>query len=224
MDVGNGCVITDVQYDGKDIVYNAAVEQNRVDLEALGKDSDLLKASISSMFKNADDEVKELFQTMIDADAGLKYIYRYKGETDGVKISCRLSPEELEALINGEQSEEASYEEQLSNVVKTTNLSCPMQVDEYTVLTETMIEEDNMVYCYKFDEGALSIEALREQKASLRESLHASFDMQDEAVCLLLDICRKCGKGICYRYIGGTTGESMNITFTPSDLGKLLKQ
>ena len=112
---------------------------------------------------------------------------------------------------------------QLQSELAGINAELPNQVDEYTTWTSVEIADGNLVYNYTIadtEDGAV-IKALRdnasEHRAMIRESFLESTDLMNSVKPLLV----KAGLGIKYLYTSQTTGDTMEVVFTPEEVADL---
>lgn len=99
----------------------------------------------------------------------------------------------------------------------------PIQVDEYTTWTSAEIADGNWVYGYTVadtEDGAV-IKAYRdnaaELKVQLREDLSQEAEFMNDSKPLLV----KAGLGLKYLYTSETTGDTMEVVFTPEEVADL---
>ena len=69
----------------------------------------------------------------------------------------------MKDILNGGSTAESSDKKKLEEQVKMTNVSCPMQVDEATMLNKLTIESDKVLYHYTIDESVVQMSALKEK-------------------------------------------------------------
>ena len=109
---------------------------------------DAMKSAVTVMFGNPQ-SIKEMLDLVVGTDSGIKFIY--KGKTSGNEVECYLTTQDLKDILNGGSTAESSDKKKLEEQVKMTNVSCPMQVDEATMLNKLTIESDKVLYHYTID-------------------------------------------------------------------------
>lgn len=99
----------------------------------------------------------------------------------------------------------------------------PIQVDEYTTWTSAEIADGNWVCGYTVadtEDGAV-IKACRDNAAEikglLREELSQKAEFMNDSKPLLV----KAGLGLKYHYTSETTGDTMEVIFTPEEVENL---
>ncbi|EKC51650.1 hypothetical protein LEA_17288, partial [human gut metagenome] len=106
----------------------------------------------------------------------------------------------------------------LEEQVKMTNVSCPMQVDEATMLNKLTIESDKVLYHYTIDESVVQMSALKENAEQMKANVKNSLNSSDPALHMFLEVCVKCDKGVGYLYKGNKSGETFEISFGVSEI------
>ena len=104
---------------------------------------------------------------MVDTKSGIRLIY--KGKSTGKEVECRLETEELKRILNQKGTEKESERQKLEELVNVTNVSCPMTIDEATILNKLTIEADKVVYNYTIDEEKVAMAALKSNGADETE-------------------------------------------------------
>lgn len=214
--------VTAIRFDGKNVVYELSVDEAFLNLEALGKSPEAMKAGIGTMLSNPKGDVKKTLELVIETGSGIKYVY--KGKQSGKEASCYLNTDELKQLLDANLSQAELDRRQLEEIVNLTNASLPMAVDQATQLDKLSIEEGQVVYDYTIDESKISMSVLKERQAQLREQIRSSWSAGDVSMKMFLDACRKCGKGIGYRYVGNASGEMLYIVFDSAEVKAMFSE
>lgn len=220
MKMGTVGEVSSITYDGTDVVYLLTMNEGYIDLEALDKKPEAVKAAAVAMFRNPEKNIKEMLNLVIDANSGIKFVY--KGQTSGKEVSCYLGTEDLKNLLNQDMSKEESDQKKLEELVNVTNVSCPMAIDEATTLNNLTIESDRVVYHYTVDEESMEIVAMKENEGEIKQNIKSSLDVSEPALKMFLEACIKSNKGLGYQYTGNTSNESVEIIFSVSEIKALL--
>lgn len=133
-----------------------------------------------------------------------------------------MGTEDLNNILNQNLTEEESDKHKLEELVNVTNVSCPMDVDEATTLDKLTIEPDKVVYNYTIDEAKVDMATMRNNEAQMKQAIKGSLNVSESSLRLFLEACVKDNKGLFYRYVGGTSGESAEYIFTVAELKALL--
>ena len=105
----------------------------------------------------------------------------------------------------------------LDLALKVANRDMPMVVDE-GITVEKVVDEDNyVVYITTIDEDLYDMDELSEMqdllKLTHKEELQALANDKDFKE--FSSLCKKCNKGISYRYVGNQSGITFSIDFEP---------
>lgn len=219
INIGAAGEISSIAFDGTDVQYTMLVNEDYVNLDAWEKNSESMKSVVSAMFSNPAKELKQMLDLVVNANSGIKFVY--KGKTSGKEVECYLTTQDLKDIVNAGSTVEKSDQKKLEEQVNITNLSCPMQVDEVTTLDRLAIEGDQVVYHYTIDEELVDMAVLKENADAMKQNVRSTLNAEP-AVRMFLETCVKCGKSLCYRYTGNTSGESMEFSFEVSDIKSLL--
>lgn len=220
--LGTAGEVTAIRFDGTDVVYELSVDDAYLNLDALGKSPESMKAGIGAMLSNPTGDVRKTLELVVEARSGIKYVYR--GKTSGKEVSCYLNADELKQLLNVSLSPGDIDIKQLEEIVNLTNVSLPVAVDEATQLDKLTMEDGQVVYDYTIDEEKIKMALLKENEANLKQQIQSSWTMDDTSMKMFLEACIKCGKGLGYRYVGDTSGEMLYITFTAAEVKALFME
>ena len=207
MDMGASGEISSITFDGADVVYVLLMNESFLNIDALKEN-------------NPQGSIKEMLDLVVGTDSGIKFIY--KGKTSGNEVECYLTTQDLKDILNGGSTAESSDKKKLEEQVKMTNVSCPMQVDEATMLNKLTIESDKVLYHYTIDESVVQMSALKENAEQMKANVKNSLNSSDPALHMFLEVCVKCDKGVGYLYKGNKSGETFEISFGVSEIKALL--
>ena len=220
MDMGASGEISSITFDGADVVYVLLMNESFLNIDALKENPDAMKSAVTVMFGNPQGSIKEMLDLVVGTDSGIKFIY--KGKTSGNEVECYLTTQDLKDILNGGSTAESSDKKKLEEQVKMTNVSCPMQVDEATMLNKLTIESDKVLYHYTIDESVVQMSALKENAEQMKANVKNSLNSSDPALHMFLEVCVKCDKGVGYLYKGNKSGETFEISFGVSEIKALL--
>ena len=118
-----------------------------------------------------------MLEMVVDTKSGIRLIY--KGKSTGKEVECRLDTEELKRILNQKGTEKESERQKLEELVNVTNVSCPMTIDEATILNKLTIEADKVVYNYTIDEEKQTVIIVRflYQKSNWTSILRQGFSL-----------------------------------------------
>lgn len=204
------------------MIYSLLMNEDYLDLDALGKNTDAMKSAVMVMFKNPKGEIKSMLEMVVDTKSGIRLIY--KGKSTGKEVECRLDTEELKRILNQKGTEKESERQKLEELVNVTNVSCPMTIDEATILNKLTIEADKVVYNYTIDEEKVAMAALKSNEEQMKQNIKGALNVSEPSLKMFLEACVKDNKGIAYRYVGDTSGENIEYLFTVAELKELLSK
>lgn len=163
-----------------------------------------------------------MLKMVVDTKSGIRLIY--KGKSTGKEVECRLDTEELKRILNQKGTEKESERQKLEELVNVTNVSCPMTIDEATILNKLTIEADKVVYNYTIDEEKVAMAALKSNEEQMKQNIKGALNVSEPSLKMFLEACVMDNKGIAYRYVGDTSGENIEYLFTVAELKELLSK
>ena len=206
--------VTSIELEDSNVVFNYRVNENVVNIDFLNENPDMMKRNAAMLFKNPTGDIKKMFDSLEEENAGL--ILRYKGKSSGKIASISLSRKEIVEL--GNSTDEKDPEAILEAQVETTNAQCPMQITSGMFVTHLSIEGDYVVYNVECDESLYSIAAIRSNKVQAKQGIKNSIDLSDPTMAMFIKICKDAEKGIAYKYIGDTSEETCVIKISLYEL------
>ena len=220
MDMGESGTLESIKLEGNDVVYYYAYANDLpMEIEALRRNPDAMKSMAKANFSSPGEELTKFVDLLIGAGMGVRYVF-YKEDAPEVTAECGLTVDELKDLTeNGLTGTEASLQK-LQEVVNITNLSCPMRLDEYTVMRSMTLEPENVVYDYYVNEEQIPMSSI--DREILKQENFSALDVSDMGVRMLLQLCVDCDRGLAYRYTGDKSGETIVVGATSSELAARL--
>lgn len=207
-----------IKYDENDNevqIYYAINEEN-MNIDALKNNEQLALQSIK--FELSKHKSKELLKTMIDAGTGLSYTY--KGKTSGKTCNVKLSVDDLKKIKDNPVKESDMNKLLLENLLAIINASCPETIDDGMVMIKAFDDGENVIYVARIDEDLYDLSSIEgsisEVKNELKEIMISDPEWSQE-----LYLLKALGKGFIYRYSGETSGKTVDVTFSPSELKNL---
>ena len=135
--------IEKVEYEGDVVTLYVLVDSKFSDIDALRENKELVKGNILASYRRGDANVKTFLESVTDAEADLKAVYRNEADNS---LSITITCDELREAMN---SKGGPSLEDMDRMIQTTNLSLPVKLNEFITLT-AMIKEGNCVY-YTYD-------------------------------------------------------------------------
>lgn len=183
-------------------------------VSALNKMKDALKNTMLGAWAKSESGLK-LMRKLAQADSKITIVMQTEGSNESLKIN--VSKDEVKDVAEGKIAP-ISPHDMLEMMVTSTNVQCPMQVDEATTLSSVSLEGGDFVYNYSTDENSVSIEALEQNKAAIKAEIKQTLSVQDPLTKRIISICKEANAGIVFRYVGNVTGKACIVKFSSSEL------
>ena len=191
--------------DGNAVITNT-INEEFCNIDGLNANPEIMHQSLLESFLHPTDDMKELVDELKRCDAGLTYVY--VGKTSGKTASVTLTNEEIKELARKGNSD-LDADELLDAKIKITNVHMPITIDEATVMTQLVREDDCVVYLYDVDETQISIADLTAERETVEMLLTESLQQQKENIANkdFIRACKMADVDIAFRYHGTTTGK-----------------
>lgn len=126
-------------------------------------------------------------------------------------------------VIDSEQYDENSDLAFLKQSIK--HIKLPMNAGNGVLITNVYVDSENLVYVAECDEDIIDIDLLKEFKRVTKENIIESI-LSDEsgAMAFTVGMCCNAERGICYRYVGDTSGKECLVVLTLGELRDLLRK
>lgn len=222
MDMGQAGKITSITYDGENVVYNFQINEEFANIDALKKNPDSMKESIKAMFRNPAEEVKKMFEMMVDCNAGLQVIF--VGDKSGDKATAELTADEIKETLNAKPDESQSELTKLEAQVKMANVQFPMKAGEEIEIEKMELSDESVIYICKVNEDMSDINLMKENAEAVKKGIVATLSNQKDAASQsFLQTCVNCNRDIVYRYIGNQSGNQHDVVITVDEVKEMLK-
>ena len=185
-------------------------------IEAMRENADLVKQQLLDAYCQPKSDMKEFVDVILAADATLEFIY--EGRLSGEKTSVTITPEELRKAKDGERM---SADDQLAFTILMCNAQCPITLADGMVMT-SMQQEGESVY-YLYDVSPEIFANLQENLDNAKAATRSSLERLGEVEKMDLRKVPAANKSLGYRYTCPDTGESVEFSFTQSQLNDILK-
>ena len=183
-------------------------------ISALNKLKNTLKRAMMGNWAKSATGLK-LMEEIAKADSKIKIVMRTENTDD--KIKLKIYKGYIKNFADG-YKDPISPRDLLEIMVTSTNAQCPMQIDEVTILSSVSLEGTNVVYNYSLDEDVVTMDAIEQNKTSIKSNLKQALSAPDPTMKQMISACKEANTGISYRYVGNTTGNVCVIKFRPSEL------
>lgn len=183
-------------------------------ISALNKLKNTLKRTMMGNWAKSESGI-ELMKEIAKADSKITLVMQTEDTNENIRI--KVSKDEVKDLAEG-KIDPISPRDLLEIFVTSTNAQCPMQIDEFTILSMVSLEGSIFVYNYSVDENSVSIDAIEQNKAAIKANLKQALSAPDPMMKQMISVCKEANTGISYRYVGDTSGSVCIIKFSPSEL------
>lgn len=164
-------------------------------------------------------DITEVLKMIKEAGSTLEIVYRDK--TSGESVSVEFDSYDIAEIM--ENARNVTSLTILKSMVSTSNLQCPMAVDEITTLSSISLGQNNLYYNYYLDDSNIDIFVFSQfrpgnfEYESFKQELIKNL-LNNELSQSLVKLCVENNLGIIYRYKGIKTGFGFEITITPDEV------
>lgn len=221
IDMGVVGKITNIIYDGNNVVYTLNMNEEITNIKILKSNPESMKSSIKMMFQNPAADVKQMLKLMAKCNSGLHMIF--VGNKSGEQAVCELTAKELKEVINTNVDPAQSEQTKLEAQLKIANLQFPMQASEEVIVEKIEIIGESVVYICSVNEKLCPISQIEKNAAEVKEGIVSALASQtDPGTQIFIKTCVDNNKNIVYRYIGKESGKQYDVVIPASALKKML--
>ncbi|RHP61522.1 hypothetical protein [Bacteroides sp. OF04-15BH] len=102
-------------------------------------------------------------------------------------------------------------------------IKLPIDAGNGVVITNVYVDSENLVYIAECDEDKIDMDLLKASKREAKNNIVNSLkDNSNEALIFSVKMCIKARRGMCYRYVGDTSGKECKIVIPIDELRDLL--
>lgn len=215
VNIGSGITITGYFIEDNYVVFSYLCDESQISAESLFNSLD---GGTFVQMAAMDENVRTVLDLMTKADVGLKF--RVTGSSSGFRDDLAYENNEVKtwqkSLQNGDI--DGSVDSYLKVTMDAAKKSCPMQVDEITVMTDCGYEDNAIFYIYSIiEDDEFTIDDIDEEimEDMLRENLS---DEENPAIEQLVGHAKEAGAKFRYTYIGSQTGHTISIVVDSEEL------
>lgn len=121
------------------------------------------------------------------------------------------------AVIEEETIEEKNTR-YLRHMIYETNKTFPQKLEAGITLTKMYMDGNYVMYLAECDEDILDMELLSQNRVNMKQSIKAAMDTSDPEIKMFIKNVIKANKGFGYKYVGDTSGLSVTVKFSRSEL------
>lgn len=207
--------VREVDYEGNNVIFRMRIQEDAsygMSVTKISENQSLAKEIVSAQIGMMNAQEKEALKAIAGESFGLKVLISGSSSNhDGI---INLSSDEIESALANAQNKSAD-DFSLEMVAMTTRLMLPARVDQVTTWTDTRLTDNTFEYIYHIDDNIdlsnIDMGALKSEKLTM---LSQNMDVMSNVV----NCCKSTGRNLIYKYVGGSSGQTIQVVLTPTDL------
>lgn len=217
IDMGMMGDMLSMKYDekAKEVQLYFSLHDDMLSIEALKNNEQLALQSMKLSFSKG--ESREMLKQMIKASAGLSITY--KSASTGKSFKANFSLDDLKGIWDNPMNDSDINEMLLINQLAMENSICPYSVEEGMYMVKVFDEGDNVVYVCQIDEKMYDLSLLESAQDLIKQNMIEV--LRDPIAKKRLESIASLDKGLVYRYLGDTSGESFDVVFSTDELNRI---
>lgn len=129
-----------------------------------------------------------------------------------------VAVEEVVEVVEVEETVAEKNMRFLNSMIEQTNREYPQKLEEGITMERIFLEGDYVVYQAKVDEDVIDMDLLEMNKKNMKLAIKENLSASDPEIKMFKNTCTKAEKGIAYKYVGDTSGQSVYIRFSCDEL------
>lgn len=129
-----------------------------------------------------------------------------------------MSEDEVVELAVEEETVAEKNLKFLKSIIAQTNSEYPQKLEEGITMRRIFLEDDYVVYQAEVDEDIIDMDLLEMNKKGMKSAIKENLSASDPEIKMFKSTCAKAEKGIAYKYVGDTSGQSVYIRFSCDEL------
>lgn len=205
---------------GREVAFTTIVE-HPYNVDSLRSHPDIAKSNIMANYSNPNNSLRTFLKILVEVNLQLRTVY--KDAITGKKAEVVLTVDDLKRCLD---KDGMNVEEQLVNMVNSTNLLMPLQLTDGLVCMKMRIEEKTVFYEYEIDSDIMSFEDAKELLMSEdhRQSVKDNLKNSKDAEHLSYVTMATSGRGIGYRYLKKNSDEFFEYVIPNKELLNILEE
>ena len=214
---GNIGMVKRLDLKGSHLRLFVEINPNYFKLSKIKDNKNTMREDFYSNLCILDNSFDPLFKKLAEYEAGLRVELSSEDVEDYVEIYYNAN--ELMKLGTTSQSD-FNPRDVLKSHIAAYNLSLPMRAKDYIILSSIAIEDEYMQFNFSVEEKkGNEMNRIRAAKPFMAKRMLQSLKTSEaHSIREVLDLCRRSGYGICYRYTGMKTEQQVTIYFEHDDL------
>lgn len=223
IDYGTGGCLVSIKYNKIENQVTAQTVASDEAFEFLFADEnhDKIKNNVRLMLANED--CKELLEDLVNAKAGLTYIFKSTPSSKTVNIS--LTYQELLYVKNHPMPKDIVTRMIFENIVEIANARSPITIDEGLDFVKAEFVDDTLTYYYKLDENICDLNAINGDPETIQSIKEGCINdiRNDLTIKQQFSMLARSNMNYRIRYFGSITNNYIDITYTADELRQYLK-
>lgn len=215
VNLGMSGEMTHISYEGDVVEFLFTLNEQLINIDKLASEPEMMKTSLAAGIVN--EKTKKLLELIIESKSDFSVVM--KGKTSGKEAQVRLTPSELEELLNKPM---ASNDEKLSIAIAQTNVQMPMDAGTGIVITELVDKGEAVVYMAKVSDPSY-LSMISSSLDEMKNSQKMMFNMMGPSEKYFFKLIVDAGKDLGYIYYADGTDEKVEIYHTNAELKELIK-
>ena len=213
--VSEGVTMIELKYDKS---RNCAIIVVELALPGVDKNSsDVLKEISTGAIQS--DGIKSFLKSVIDANAKLEFLYKFKS---GSEATNTFTSKELKELTQGKKGDSQSLAV-IKEFVTLLNKECPEKLPDGSTLKSVTEDGKKIIYTFQFDKA--SVKKINDSPTIQKKEVISTLkdDIKDKNYKELMRTCVECGYGIEFKFISPDSKEKASIIISTDEIKDILK-
>ncbi len=223
----NGDMLDSVYYDGGGhcAVFNYIVDNNDVTIETIASDAakakDLLLTNIATS-----GEAMAMYKELAKNEVTVRTVMLSTRSRTNTQVD--LSATEINGLkanratTSHASSDTMTVRDSLDLALDSINALCPDSIDRKTELTKVQVENNYVVYNYVIDENkSTTIDKMKSDMRKMQQDTEKEMRKPSPEQAKLMALCVDNGLGIKHRFVGRSTKQTQDYSFSAVELSKI---
>ena len=206
--------MTSVAYEDNAMVFTFTLNEQYNNIDVLAANPKNMKASFIAGMRN--EKTKELFDLMIESDAGLCIVF--KGKESGKEAKFNLTAAELKEEL---EKPEPTAEEKLQYAITQTNQQMPLDTGTGIVMTELVDKGETVVYMALVNDKK-QLEMIADNLENVKNAQKNTFRMMGPAEKMFFKTIVDAGKNLGYIYYAEGTDQTVEVVHTNAELKEII--
>ncbi len=203
-------------YSDDRVAVRYVIDERLMKIDVMHRNEELMKKQILATYSQPEGDIKKFVDVILDSQAALQFIY--EGSLTGEKFALDISPEELRKAQEGDV---LSAEDHYALSLQMINAQAPITISEGMVLT--CMRDEGSRACYVYETSEPFFNNIASNLDNVKATTRTLLERMSEAEKIDMRRIPAAGRDLCYRYICTEKGDSVEFSFTKSQLVDILR-